>query len=244
LSKSCQKVVKKLSKNVKKLSKLSKIIKNVVAIDKSQNKVNHPAEGAELCDDYTQCLSFRLISLMPFLLKTLERMVLGGMEEQSTPFHRDQHAFRKGHSTKNALSHLVDTAKKAILHRNVLLAVFLDIKGAFDNLTTESIEDVMNSHGEEEELTGWFCNHLNGRYCQVKGNKQYFRLRKGTGQGGVLSPTIWNFVMDSFLTTFTDHEADAIAYANDGALIIVAKNRVGGITHAKRNQQSPPTKHD
>jgi hypothetical protein len=175
-------------------------------------------------DNYTQCRSFRPISLMPFLLKTLERMVQWRMEEQSTPFHRDQHAFQKGHCTENALSHLVDTAEKAILRQNVALAVFLDTKGAFDNLTTESIEDGMNSHGAEEELTGWFCNYLNGRYCQVKCNKQYFRLRKGMGQGGVLSPSIWNFVMDSFLNTFTDHEADAIAYADDGALIIVATN--------------------
>jgi hypothetical protein len=48
----------------------------------------------------------------------------------------------------------VDTAEKAILCRYVALALFLDIKGAFDNLTTESIEDGMNSHGVEEEFTG------------------------------------------------------------------------------------------
>jgi hypothetical protein len=30
--------------------------------------------------------------------------------------------------------------------------------------------------------------------------------------------------MDLFLTTFTDHEADAKAYADDGALIIVTTN--------------------
>jgi hypothetical protein len=109
---------------------------------------------------------------MPFLLKMLEGMVQWRMEEQSTPFHRDQHNFRKGHCTENALPHLVNTAEKAILRRNVTLAVFLDIKGAFDSLTTESIEDGMNSHGVEEELTGWFCNYLNVRYCRVKRNKQ------------------------------------------------------------------------
>jgi hemerythrin superfamily protein len=30
--------------------------------------------------------------------------------------------------------------------------------------------------------------------------------------------------MDLFLTTFTDHEADNIAYADDGALFIIATN--------------------
>jgi tetrahydrodipicolinate N-succinyltransferase len=55
LSKSCQKVVKKLSKScqkvVKKLSKscqsCQKIVKNVVAINKSQNKVNRPEKNKE-----------------------------------------------------------------------------------------------------------------------------------------------------------------------------------------------------
>jgi hypothetical protein len=106
--------------------------------------------------------------------------------------------------------------------KKVALAVFLDIKGAFDNLTSNSISAGMNAHRVEEELTDWFCNYLNSRFCRIKGRKQYYRLVKGTGQGGVLSPTVWNFVMDSFLDTFATQEVDAIAYADDGPLIIVA----------------------
>jgi hypothetical protein len=44
--------------------------------------------------------------------------------------------------------------------------------------------------------------------------------------------------MDSFLTMFTDHEADAIAYADDGALIIVATN----IESAELHMQNPINK--
>jgi hypothetical protein len=33
---------------------------------------------------------------------------------------------------------------------------------------------------------------------------------------------IWNFVMDTFLKIFTAHAAEAIAYADDGAIIVIA----------------------
>jgi hypothetical protein len=33
---------------------------------------------------------------------------------------------------------------------------------------------------------------------------------------------IWNFVMDTFLELYIAHAAEAIAYADDGALIIIA----------------------
>jgi hypothetical protein len=33
---------------------------------------------------------------------------------------------------------------------------------------------------------------------------------------------IWNFVMDTFLEIFTAHAAEAIAYADDGAIIVIA----------------------
>jgi hypothetical protein len=34
---------------------------------------------------------------------------------------------------------------------------------------------------------------------------------------------LWNFVMDSFLEICIAHAAEAIAYADDGAIIIIAK---------------------
>jgi ribonuclease HI len=49
-----------------------------------------------------------------------------------------------------------------------------------------------------------------------------FDLKKGTGQGGILSPQLWNFVMDTFLEIIEAHTAEVIAYADDGALIVTA----------------------
>jgi hypothetical protein len=196
-----------------------------------------PKPGKE---DYTERRAFRPISLMPFLFKTLERLVKWQMEQHATSYHKDQHAFRKGHCTENALSHMVDSIEKGFKQKKVILAVFLDIKGAFDNLSTDVIVHGMHKHDVDDEITDWLNGYLDNRYCRVKGSNQFFKLACGTGQGGILSPSLWNFVMDTFLEIFNAHATEAIAYADDGALIILAND----IETAQRQMQSAIDKAD
>jgi hypothetical protein len=153
-------------------------------------------------DDYADRRAFRPISLMPFLFKTLERLVKWHMEQHILPFHKNQPAFRKGHCTENALSHMVDRIERAMIEEQAALVVFLDIKGAFDNLHSKLIAHAMRKHDVEDDIVLWLQNYLDHRYCRIKGSTQHFRLIQGTGQGGILSPTIWNFVMDTFLELF------------------------------------------
>jgi hypothetical protein len=175
-------------------------------------------------DDYTDKRTFQPISLMLFLFKALERLVKWHMEEHMKPFHPDQHAFRKGHCTENALSQMADTIECGILRGESALDVFLDIKGAFDNLTSNTIANGMKQHDIHDDIIAWQKNYLQSRYCSVKGSEQIFKLVKGTGQGGILSPSLWNFVMDSFLYKYTlAGTAEVI-----GALVIVARPTEGG----------------
>jgi hypothetical protein len=104
--------------------------------------------------------AYRPISLMSFLFKTLECLVQWRLEENSSPYHRNQHAFRKGHCTEHALSHMTDLAERALFKGHVCLAVFLDIQGAFDTLSSTAIASGMRSHGLENDLTQWFTKYL------------------------------------------------------------------------------------
>jgi hypothetical protein len=89
--------------------------------------------------------------------------------------------------------------ERGLKKKNVILAVFLDIKGAFDNLSTNVITHGMRTYDVDDDITNWLDGYLDNRYCRVKGSNQYFKLACGMGQGGILSPTIWNFVMDTFM---------------------------------------------
>ena len=91
-------------------------------------------------DDYAQPRSWRPISLMSFIFKTLERLILWHLEEtvlKTHTMHKNQHAFRKGRSTETALSDTVDILESEVLRKGHAVGVFLDIEGAFDNLLPE-----------------------------------------------------------------------------------------------------------
>jgi hypothetical protein len=123
---------------------------------------------------------------------------------------------------------------RTLKNGNVALAVFLDIKGAFDNLISTTIAQGMLDHNIDKDIVGWIMNYVGHRYCKIKRSNQFFRLSTGTGQGEILSPSLWNFVMDSFLTKFNDSILGAIAYTDDGA-IVFAYNNIG---FAKRQMQT------
>ena len=173
--------------------------------------------------DYSEIRAYRPISLMSFFFKTLERLVQWRMDETADPFHANQHAFRAGHCTEHALSHMTDLIEKALFKGNVALAVYLDIQGAFDTLSSSAIAKGMREHAVEENLIGWFTQYLQHRVCTVAGHSRPFLVLLGTGQGGVLSSTVWNFVMDSFLREFNTGPVKSLGYADDGSLITVCR---------------------
>jgi ribonuclease HI/retron-type reverse transcriptase len=184
--------------------------------------------------DYSNPRAYRPISLMSFFLKTLERLVQWRMEETASPYHRNQHAFRAGHCTEHALSHMTDLIERAKFSGNVALVVFLDIEGAFDTLSGPAIARGMKRHGVEGNLTSWYTKYLRHRVCQVQGQYRPYHVKDGTGQGGVLSPVVWNYTMDSFLNEFNSGPVKAIGYADDGALVVISRE----LRTARKHMQS------
>ena len=180
-----------------------------------------PKDGKE---SYLEKRSFRPISLYIYFLKACERLIQWNLEQIARPMHSKQYAYRKGLCAENALSGVVDKVEKALSTKKVALAVFLDIEGAFDNATSHAIEMGMREHGADEDCIQWFVNFLNNRTASVRGQRKHFKLNKGTGQGGVLSPVVWNYIMDTFLALFDRGRTEAFAFADDGALIILANN--------------------
>ena len=119
-------------------------------------------------EDYTNVRSFRPISLTSFFFKTLERLTLWEIEKTcltQIPYHPNQHAFRKGHSTDTALSEAIQRIERAFSNKNYYLAVFLDIEGAFDNITNEAIIQGMKSHNIPDHILLWYQHYLFNRTC-------------------------------------------------------------------------------
>jgi hypothetical protein len=147
---------------------------------------------------------FRRISLTPFLLKTLERLVDRYLRDKVLalkPLHSNQHAYEAGKSVETALHQLVVRVEKALDQQEVALGVFLDIEGAFSNTSYDSMCTALSRHGAEYTIVRWVRATLEGRRStgMLGGLSRSVAVSKGCPQGGVLAPLLWCLVVDDLL---------------------------------------------
>ena len=181
--------------------------------------------------DYTQPRSYRPISLSSFCFKAFERLILWRLETTTFkrhPLHVQQHAFRKGRSTEGPLTQLTTYVERAFQDKGIAIATFIDIEGAFDNLSTDVAIKAMENHHIPPDITKWYTHYLRNRRSSVSiGNKQiHRRIIKGTPQGGVLSPVLWNMAFDSLLKLFDNDFVSILGFADDACLIIRGHHNV------------------
>ncbi len=110
---------------------------------------------------YTDPKAFRPITLASFQLKTLEKLILWEIQDRTLttkPLSKYQHAFRKHYSTDTALSVVVDKIEEGLKGKQLTVAAFLDIRGAFDSVKTEFVVENMRKRGIENSTgpcTSW-----------------------------------------------------------------------------------------
>ena len=129
-----------------------------------------------------------------------------------------QYGFTKGVSTETALHKLVNKLETAILHEGMALCTFLDIEGAFDNVSFSAIKRALNRKCTSSQVNSWIMNMIQNRTTNVElnGIKKRIKITRGCPQGGILSPFLWNLVVDSLLS-YTKHKipCDRQGFADD-----------------------------
>ena len=144
------------------------------------------------------------------------------------PLSDNQHAFRKGFSTESALSNMVEYVEKAFVQKGYALGVYLDIKGAFDNIPTTSIIRGMQAKNFPPIFISWYKHLLTNRTIEVahQGVTQHKHLNLGTPQGGVLSPLAWNLAFEGLLELFENGPVKICGFADDAGLIITGHDPI------------------
>jgi hypothetical protein len=87
---------------------------------------------------------------------------------------------------------VVTRTESATEHKEIALAAFLDIEGAFDRTSFEVITQAGERHGTESTICRWICSMLESRNIVTTLSGETLRVftAKGCPQRGVLSPVL------------------------------------------------------
>ena len=103
-------------------------------------------------------------------------------------------------STDTALYQVVQRLENSLEHKEIALGAFLDIEGAFDNTSFDAIIMAARERGLEGTCCRWIMPMLESRlvHTSLMGSSLTAKVVGGCPQGAVLSPLLWNLVVDGF----------------------------------------------
>lgn len=176
---------------------------------------------------YQEAKSFRPISLTSVFLKLLEKLIDEFLKTKiliPDLHHRSQHAYREGRSTETAAHALLAGVEKSLEEGTFTLATLLDAEGAFNNVKTQAMVQSLKHRGIPEVLTRFIEKMLSNRSitADLLEYSSHRFISRGTPQGGVLSPRLWNLTVDGLLEQLEAElpHIQVVAYADDIALKI------------------------
>lgn len=215
-----QKSKKVIMQNIIKIFKGSLKLGYIPKCWRETNIIFIPKPGKE---DYGDPKAHRPISLMSFMLKTLEKIIDKHIKSKyltNFPIHGAQHAYQEGKGTETALHELFTIIGKTFEEKEICLAAFIDIEGAFDNTATDTIIKAARKYEFKPWIINWMESLLKNRVIKAgKGEKsKRFKPKKGCPQGGCLSPLFWCLVLDSLIRELKNAGFEVIAYADDLAI--------------------------
>ena len=159
--------------------------------------------------------SYRPISLTSCASKLVERMVNGRIRaflESNHILSPYQNGFRTGRSTSDNLVHLIDSIQRGFQTKSTTLAVFLDLKNAFDKVNKSALLIKLHATGITGRTAKFIGNFLKDRTFSVRCGNIYspqLKMDHGLPQGSVLSTTLFLIMINELFK----HPCDQVKYS-------------------------------
>ena len=105
-----------------------------------------------------------------------------------------QYGFRKGRSTQHAIITLVDKITKSQDMGDIVIAILIDLKKAFDTVDHKILLRKLNAYGIRGNMLKWFESYLSNRtqYVVFDGEKSDTNsIKCGVPQGSILGPLLF-----------------------------------------------------
>ena len=116
--------------------------------------------------DSSDLTNYRPISVLTFFAKVLEKIVYNKVMDfisENNVLYYHRYGFRKGRSTQQAIIILVDRITKSQDIGDIVIALFIDLKKAFDTIDHRILLRKFNSDGIRSSMLKWFESYLTAR---------------------------------------------------------------------------------
>jgi hypothetical protein len=165
------------------------------------------------------------------MAKFLEKVVLGRLAWLASVnewFSVNQHGFRENRSTETAAHSLVSFIESSFSEQKVCASAFLDIKSAFDSAWHPAIISALAIRACSAYLVKIAHSFLTNRQACFYINEHCLKksVNLGCQQGGVLSPFLWNLLVDDLLRIPFPFPVNMTGYADDVTLANTHKDLV------------------
>lgn len=171
--------------------------------------------------------SYRPICLTSNLSKLFEKLINLKLQEKIT-LNPNQFGFKRCKSTVDALMNITNTAIQFKQQKCFSAIVAIDLKAAFDNAYWPSIIRNLHRLNLPSDLIHLVSSYLSDRvvYTSYDNTQRSKHINKGCPQGGVISPTLWNILVDELLDnhTINNDSTHTIAFADDLTIILKANS--------------------
>jgi hypothetical protein len=172
--------------------------------------------------DSADLASYRPISNLSFVSKTLERLVnrrLSSHIDSQSLLPPTQSAYRTNFSTETALLRVHNDLVHAIDLGQIAGLVLLDLSAAFDTVNHSILHDVFSDRfGITGDALLWLSSYLEERSQVVKVGESQSSIRKlvcGVPQGSVLGPKQFIAYIGEVTEVFDNHGVFYHGYADD-----------------------------
>src|SRR6267154_48759 len=170
-----------------------------------------------------ECSSYRGIKLLEHVLKVLERVIearIRGMVK----LEEMQFGFSPGKGTTDAIF-IVRQVQEKFLGKQQLWMAFVELEKAFDRVPRDVVWWALRHVGVEEWIVNFIKSMYEGVTTSVKINgeeSEGFEVKVAVHQGSVLSPILFNIVMQAIADNFKVGLPWELFYADD--LVLLAES--------------------